>query len=257
MPTLTLGFMLIAAALGISLPSAAQTDKTTQPFIVELSVEDQSLSNNSPNFQETTLRLNRWLGPRHIVEFSLVNARRFGLRDNQLLASYVHPISDKLGVAVDASVCQSHNFLARHSLDLRLQYQFAPAWVAYAGVKNTQYPDLSVRQGLLMIERYIGAFSVAASWHPVQAFGKNTSSRVIKGYYYYGDDNMMGLILSSGQEATQISNALITLATVKSRTLSGRHWVKPRWAITYALGSTQQGDFYTRQGLRLGIQHAF
>ncbi|MBX7228011.1 MAG: YaiO family outer membrane beta-barrel protein [Burkholderiaceae bacterium] len=243
--------------LGSSLSATAQTDKTKQPFTVELSFDHQTLSNQSPSFQETALRLNRWLGPRHVIDFSLVNSQRFGLRDKQLLASYVHPVNDKLGIAIDAGFSPSQNFLPHHSLDLRLQYEFAPAWVAYAGLKNSQYKTLSVRQGLLMVERYIGPFSFALSWHPVQALGKSTSNQVLKAYYYYGQDNMLGLIYSRGQEATQINDALITLADVRSLTLSGRYWIAPEWAVNYSVGSTQQGSFYTRKGVRFGIQHSF
>lgn len=256
-PTLALVLTLGGGGLGAVLPAFAQTDEAPRPFTVELSSDKQRLSNNSPDWQETTLRLNRSLGQRQLVELSLVQSNRFGLRDDQLQAVYAQALTDKSGVTVDASFSPTHNFLAQRSLGLTLNYEFAPAWLAYVGAKNTQYNDASVAQGMLMVERYISSFSVAAAWRPVQAFGTTTSSQELRGNYYYGDKNMVGLILSSGQEATQVSSALIALADVKSIALTGRHWVRRDWAFTYVLNSTQQGDYYSRNGLRIGVQHIF
>lgn len=257
MSPLALVLTLVAVGFGAGRPALAQSDAAPRPFTVEFSSDNQRLSNNSPDWQETTLRLNRSLDRRQLLEFSLVQSNRFGLRDDQLQALYVHPLTDKLGVTVDASFSPTHNVLPQRSLGLTLNYEFAPAWLAYVGAKNTRYNDVSVAQGLFMVERYISSFSVAAAWRPVQVFGTSTSSQELRGSYYYGDKNVAGLILSSGQEATQVSSTLIALADVKSVALTGRHWVSRDWAFTYVLNSTQQGDFYTRNGLRIGVQHIF
>jgi YaiO family outer membrane protein len=256
-PALALVLTLAGGCLGASPMAFAQTVEAPRPYTVELSSDNQRLSNNSPDWQETTLRLNRSLAQRQLVEVSLVQSNRFGLRDEQLQAVYVHPLTDKLGATLDASFSPTHNFLAQRSLGMTLNYEFAPAWLVYVGAKNTQYNDASVDQGLLMVERYFGSFSAAAAWRPVRAFGTSTSSQELRGSYYYGDKNVVGLILSSGQEAAQISSTQIALADVKSTALTGRHWVSRDWAFTYALNSTRQGDFYTRNGLRIGVQYIF
>jgi YaiO family outer membrane protein len=256
-PPFALVLTLAGGCIGSAPTALAQTVGATRPNTVELSSDTQRLSNNGPDWQETTLRLNRSLGQRQLLEFSLVQSNRFGLHDDQLLALYAHPLTDKLGVTVDASFSPTYKFLAQRSLGLTLQYEFAPAWLAYVGARNTQYTDASVDQGLFMVEHYFGAFSAAAAWRPVQAFGTGTSSQELRGSYYYGDKNVVGLILSSGQEATQINSAQIALADVRSVALTGRHWISSDWAFTYVLNSTQQGDFYTRNGLRIGVQHIF
>jgi YaiO family outer membrane protein len=249
--TLALGYIATA-------PTAlAQTAEATRANTVELSSDTQRLSNNSADWQETTLRLNRSLGRRRLVEFSLVQSNRFGLHDDQLQALYAHPLTDKLGVTVDASFSPTYRFLPQRSLGLTLQYEFAPAWLAHVGARNTQYTEAAVAQGLFMVEHYFGAFSAAAAWRPVRAFGTSASSQELRGSYYYGEKNVVGLILSSGQEASQINSTQIALADVRSAALTGRHWISDDWALTYVLNSTQQGDFYTRNGLRIGVQHIF
>jgi hypothetical protein len=47
------------------------------------------------------------------------------------------------------------------------------------------------------------------------------------------------------------------LADVRAVALIGRHWLARDWAVTYALHRTRQGGFHTRNGLRIGVQHAY
>lgn len=235
----------------------AQADEAARPVTAELSAERQQLSNGGPDWTEQSLRLNRALGPRQLVEASLVQASRFGLHDEQLAATYVHPLAAKLSATVDASLSSTHHFLPQHSLGLLLQYEFAPAWLVHGGIKNTRYSDASIDQATLAIERYVSSFSWAAVWRPVWALGTSTSSAELKGSYYYGDKNVVTFAVASGQEATQVNSSLVTLADVRSVSLSGRHWVSRDWAVTYVLNSARQGDYYTRNGLRLGVQYTF
>ncbi|MBU0588312.1 MAG: YaiO family outer membrane beta-barrel protein [Gammaproteobacteria bacterium] len=249
--------LLATAPLWFSQAALAQAAAATPPNTLEMSHDQQNLSNNSPDWRETALRYNRSLGVRHGLDLTVLQASRFGLNDEQLLLSYVRPLSDRVGLTADASASPGHNFLPQRSLALTLDYGFAPAWLAYVGLKNTRYTDTTIEQGLLMVERYIGAFSVAAAWRPVQALGTATSSHELRGSYYYGDKNSITLLVSDGQESTQINSNQISLANVSTTALYGRHWISRDWALTYALNSTRQGDFYTRNGLRFGVQHIF
>jgi YaiO family outer membrane protein len=234
----------------------AQPAAVATPVTLELSTEQQQLSHGKPGWTENTVRLNRQLGPRQLIEASLVQANRFNTNDEQLNATYVQPLSEKLAVTVDGSLGTMHRFLPQHSLGLTLQYEFAPAWLVHGGVKSTRYNDVSVEQSILMVEHYVSAFSWAVAWRPVRVSDTSTSSAELRGSYYYGEKNAVTLSASNGQEAT-IDNTLVTLANVSSIALSGRHWVNRDWALTYVLNSTHQGDYYSRNGLRIGVQYIF
>ncbi len=86
------------------LSSWAQPGATPHPVTVELGTESQHLSNGSPDWHETSLQLNRPLGERHLVDVTLLQADRFGLRDEQILASDSRPWTGKLVGALDASL---------------------------------------------------------------------------------------------------------------------------------------------------------
>lgn len=49
---------------------------------------------------------------------------------------------------------------------------------------------------------------------------------------------------------------LIT-SDVRGISFLGRHWFSRHWAMTWEVGHLEQGDYYSRQWLQLGLRHAF
>lgn len=239
-----------------ALPVGAQTTAAT-PLSVELATGRQRLSNGSPDWTETSAKLSHGWGTRQLSELGLVQTERFGLRDEQLIGQLVRPLSPLLTATVDASWSPSHQVLARYHLGGMLQYEFAPAWLVHGGLRRTYYDTATVTQGTFMLERYVGSFSGLLAWRPVQTQGRSTSGLEVRGSYYYAEKSSVGLSLASGQEAARIDSNTVQLADVRSVTAFGRHWLAPDWALNYEWGSTRQGDFYTRRGWRIGVQHLF
>ncbi len=246
--------LLALASLG-ALPAGAQT--AAAPLSVELATGRQQLSNGSPDWTENSVKLAHGWGTRQLSELGLVQTRRFGLRDEQLTGLLVRPLSPQLTASVDASWSPSHEVLARYHLGGMLQVEFAPAWLVHGGLRRTHYDTATVTQGTVMLERYVSRFSWLAAWRPVQSQGRSTASLELRGSYYYAEKSSVGLSLASGQEAARIDSNTVRLAQVRSATALGRHWLAPDWALNYEWGSTRQGDFYTRRGWRIGVQHLF
>lgn len=236
-------------------PALAET--AGRPTTVEVAHEHESLTNGLDDWRENSLQIGHSYAPRQAVGLSLRQTRRFGLNDTAIGLTWSQPLDDRLTASLEASASPTHRVLARHALGANLQYEFAPAWLVHTGLKSTQYDNATVNQGLLMLEHYVSSFSGSLAWHPVSALGTHSHSTELRGHYYYGDKSMIGLIVASGKEATTISNQKVALADVRSVALMGRHWVRGDWAVTYAVTRTRQGSFYNRNGVRLGVQHAF
>ena len=147
--------------------------------------------------------------------------------------------------------------LARYGIDGTLQYELSPGWLAHAGLGNKRYDSVEVNRASLMLEHYFSSFSVSAAWRPVRALGVSASSVELRGSYYYGDSNFVGLIVSRGQEATPVNANTVLLADVRATAILGRHWLGRQWAINYAISSTQQGSLYNRNSVSLGAQYLF
>lgn len=228
-----------------------------EPLSLEVASGRQQLSNGSPDWTETSARLTHRRGQRHASELGLVQTERFGLRDEQLTGALARPLQPRLTASVDASFSPTHHVLARHHLGATLQYEFAPAWLVHGGLRSTRYDSATVTQATVMLERYLASWRGLLAWRPVQTLGRSTSSLELRGDYYYADKSSIGLSLADGQEAAQISDTVLELADVRATTLIGRHWLTPDWALAYEWNSTRQGDFYTRRGWRIGVQHLF
>lgn len=255
LPPTAIATLLLA---GLSaLPAAAQPSAAADPWSVEFATSRQQLSNSSPDWTENAARLSHRWGTRHTSELGVAQTRRFGLDDEQLSGLLVRPLGERLTATVDASLSPTHRVLPTHHLGAMLQYEFAPAWLVHGGLRSTQYNTATVTQGTAMLERYVGAFSWLAAWRPVQTQGSSTSSTELRGSYYYGERSSVSLSVSAGQEAVQISDTELQLADVRSTVLGGRHWLAPAWALNYEWSSTRQGEFYTRSGWRIGVQHLF
>lgn len=245
----------LALSLATGMPAIANTaDAQTQ---VELSAESSRLSNDSPDWQELSLRINQQRGQRNVKELTLTQTSRFGLDDQRISGLYASPLNERLTAMLAASISPSHRVLERHGIDGTLQYEFAPAWLIHASLANKRYDSANVNQGSLMLEHYFSSFSASAAWRPVRALGVSSSSTELRGYYYYRDTNYIGVIVSSGQEATSINAGTVVLTDVRATALLGRHRLSRQWAINYAITRTRQGSFYNRNTVRLGVQHLF
>ncbi|MDQ3061100.1 MAG: YaiO family outer membrane beta-barrel protein [Pseudomonadota bacterium] len=243
------------SSLALSASSLAQsTPPQTQ---IEISAESSHLSNASPDWRAKSVRLARKLGPRDVKELTLTHTSRFGLDDQQISGAYAVPVSDRLTATLGASISPSHRVLARHGLEGALQYEFAPGWLAHAGLGHRRYDTASVRQASVMLERYFSSFSLSAAWRPVRALGANASSAELRGTYYYAEASSIGLVVSSGQEATSVNAGTVVLADVRAAALLGRHQLNRQWSLSYALSRTLQGQFYNQSSVRLGAQYIF
>jgi YaiO family outer membrane protein len=241
---------------GGTVPQAAPDGRTT----VGVAGSYERLTGNQPSWRDYSLRFNKDFGSRRILDATVTEATRFGQNDTQASAMYSSPINSTLAASVEGNFSPTHRVLSRYSLGGALQYEFARAWLAHGGLKTTEFNDVRVNQGLLMLEHYFSDFSLAVALRPSRAFGTTANSTELRGGYYYGDRNSISLSLSGGREATTVgigAGSGVVLTDVQTLALFGRHWLNRNWSANYAIGHTRQGDFYSRNGISLGVGYSF
>ncbi len=248
--------LLVALALS-PLPLLAQDQPPAVVNRLQVSAEHNRLDHGLRNWDEVTVRYSRQWDRRELAEVALTQARRFGATDRQVEALYVRPLGPRLVATAQLAFSPEHRFLARHSLEAGAQYEFQPAWLLHGRLRHTSYDTASVDQATLMLERYAANYSASLAWKPVRALGTHATGYELRASRYYADDSHVGLILSSGQEATQLGAGAVALADVRSVALVGRHRLDRAWSVNYALSRTRQGDFYSRTGFSAGVQHNF
>ncbi|HWU97548.1 MAG TPA: YaiO family outer membrane beta-barrel protein [Oxalicibacterium sp.] len=216
----------------------------------------ERLSNDSPDWTDSAVSIRRDLGVRHLVEATLVETERFDLSDTQINALYSFPVNAALTATLEGNTSPTHRVLAKNAFGGTLQYEFAPAWLLHGGGKSTRYDDVRVNQGVLMLEHYFSSYSWLVGWRPTRAFGTTAHAVEARGAYYYGDKNSATILIAAGKEAASIGTD-VTLTSVRSLVLIGRHWLDKDWAFNYSIGHTRQGDLYERNGIDIGVQYNF
>lgn len=244
------------ALLALLLVHFALPSQSAGQTSVGVAAGREQLSNDTPDWRESTLQVRHTFSRHHLLDLSLGETDRFGLGDTRVGAVYARPLADRLSATISAEWSPTHRVLAEQAVGGMLQYEFAPAWLVHAGGKTTGYDAVRVNQATLMLERYVSSFSWAAAWRPVRAYGTTVHGVDLRAAYYYGDANSVALTVAAGEEAAAIGDAVV-LTDVRSIALTGRHFLNRSWSVAYAFGRTRQGDFYTRNGIHIGVQYAY
>lgn len=245
-------FLLTAGlALSALLPAAAPA-QTTAGF----AVGGDRLTAGRESWRNESVFVDHKSEAGHIGGVRINTTQRFGLNDQQIEGFYSRKLSDTLRAGIDGNLSPSHQVLAKSGLGGTLNYEFAPAWLLNGGLRQARYDNVTVNQLSLGAEHYFGDWGAALTVFNSHAYGENAQTWVGRLSRYYGDRDRINLLLATGREPTSIAGTIIN-SDVRAITLTGRHWIAPRVAIDYAVGTTRQGDFYSRTGGSLGLVVSF
>ena len=240
----------------LSLPALASAAEPHPSTTLGVEAAHESLDNGSDDWRALTLRARHDFRPRQLAELTFGETERFGLRDNQVGMLYSTAIGAALTATVDANFSSTHRVLARNAAGASLQYEFRKGWLAHAGLRTSDYSSARVNQAHMMIEQYVGAASWSLAWRPTRAFATTAHSAELRGAWYYGERNAVGLSFARGKEAASTPFA-VTLTDVRAVALTGRHAIAPHWTVNYALAHTRNSGLYTRKGISGGLAYTF
>lgn len=211
------------------------------------------------NWHSNYIEAAKQLGDRRSIYGSLRDTDRFNMKDNEWLAGGYFPLSHRLTLLAEGNSSPSHNTLARWSALSQIQYAFDEGWGVHFGARHTVYNSALINTLTFTGERYWSDYR-AAFTHTESALAEagSASNERIQLSRYYGDMSFVGAGLSQGSEIENLGLPLGILSTrVQSLVLNGRHWFSRDWAASYELAITEQGNYYTRNTLRLGLRRQF
>jgi YaiO family outer membrane protein len=159
---------------------------------------------------------------------------------------------------LEGTFSPTSHVLPKWSLFGEYQYVLGKGWVAHLGLRHAEFPDTGTYMGALTMEKYWGDYRAAIVLSPsvVEGAGLTASYRVVLDRYY-GDGSRIGLGYTIGRELEKIGQDSVLATDVSAFNLLGRHRFPGQWAATYELSIHQQGDFYTRRGVRFGLRYIF
>jgi YaiO family outer membrane protein len=220
----------------------------------------ENLDRGQPDWQSLYLEAAHDFAPRQTFYGQARETERFGFRDSELSAGYYHPLGPHWTGVVEASVSPDHNVLPQSAIFGQLSWQFAQGWVASGGARYNSYTDNDARTLNLGLERYFSSYRAFYALYNGKPQGGPSASAQRLGLelLYCGERCRAGAAVTWGREVEYVGppTGIIT-SDVRAFGVFGRHWLAPSWAMTWDLGTHEQGDLYRRTGVRLGLRHHF
>ena len=219
----------------------------------------ETLDHGKPDWKSIYLEAAHDLAKRQTVYGGVRETERFDFRDTELAAGYYHPFTEHSTAQVEGSHSSSHNVLPENSLFGAASWELSKGWVASGGLRYNQYTDNDSRVLNAGLERYFGSFRAFYAIFNGKPQGAPSASAQRLGLdYYYGEKSRVGAGVTWGREVEYVGppTGIIT-SDVRAISIYGRHWLTPAWAVSWEALRHQQGDLYTRTGVRLGLRHHF
>jgi YaiO family outer membrane protein len=256
--TLPLNFIL-AAALSLPMLAQAADSSSAKPDEIESGVSHYALTNGYANWDSAYVDAAHRFGERNSLYGELRESRRYNLTDRDISGGYYHPLSQTWTALIEAGASPDHSYLPKNFWFGQLQKSFNDGWDVQVGWRHTQYTLASTELMALTGERYWGNYRAAYTLYLGKLQGAGTApSHLGQVSYYYSDHSYFTLALSKGRQAESIGPGLgVMLLDVRNVSFSGRHWLNSAWGLSYEALSEQQGNLYSRKGIRLGLRYAF
>lgn len=219
----------------------------------------ETLTNGKPDWKSTYLEAAHDFAKRQTLYGGVRETERFDFRDTELAAGYYHPLTEHFTAQVEASHSPSHNVLPENAVFAAAAWELSKGWVASGGARYNEYTDNDSRVLNAGIERYFGAYRAFYAVYNGKPQGAPSASAQRLGLdYYYGEKSRVGAGVTWGREVENVGppTGIIT-SDVRAISVFGRHWLTRAWAVSWEALRHQQGDLYTRTGVRLGLRHLF
>lgn len=242
---------IVMLAVSLDLLAESQTD-------AEIGFWNENLDNGFGDWSSEYLYASHRFAPHQTLYGGLWRTRRFTRDDNEILAGYYHPVSERVSALIEGAVSPTHEVLPKSSLFGQLEAKVGMGFAVHFGYRHTEYNQIYADVALATVERYWSNYRAAYTYY----LGKpenagSAGSHSFRFAYYYGERNSVGVGFTTGREVERVSPQQVLSTDVDSYVVSGAHWFAPSWAANFDLTWHEQGDLYTRRGFRLGLRHLF
>ena len=213
------------------------------------------LSNGAPDWSRQFLRLDWETGESAALFAELSRSERFDERDSSL---YVGGTWDalphwQLGAALAGT--EEPRFLPERELSFDATRAWAHGWGTALGVRQRDYVTGDVRSYAFTGEKYFSDFRVAYRLdHSRQSGADSALTHALTLAWYPNEKRSLGVTLGSGEEIEIIGLDQLLRTSVDNVTLTGNENLSGRLALSWWVGTHEQGDFYRRDYAGLSIR---
>ena len=237
-------------------PAPVNAESSTE---VEFVYSEERLTNGYGDWRSAGLDVVHKFDRRKVLYASYRELERFRKRDRKAMIGFYQPLNEKWTLLLEAHASPTHKVVPKWSTLAQIERSFKKGLILKSGFRRTSYNTTSANIVNAEVEKYFGNNRAAYSFHinNLKGAGTSPSHRIQYTRYYGSRINLIGASYSFGKELESLGDLGTLQSRIKNLSVSGRHWVKRKWAINYGVTVHQQGDLYIRSGLRFGVRYKF
>lgn len=219
----------------------------------------EELSGGRPAWRGATVGIERRLADRRRVHAGLHLEERFDTRDEQVTLAFVDRLNDDWSYSVSGDVAPDAEVLPEWNLALEAGRALPGDRSLGFRARHTSYSTAGVDSLAATIEQYLDWFRVSYTLNAAKTSDIDDPSfaHLVRVAHDYGRDSYMALALGFGEEAETVAPGVVQVTDTKVVSLNGIHWRNAAWGFSWEAGWYEQGDFYDRIRVRLGLEHRF
>jgi len=235
-------------------PAGAQTNDAEHPGSIQFRVAYEQLSKGYAPWRSASLDV-RGSGFSAAVE----ETTRFSQLDHNITGGVQRHLASRLIVASEAGVSPSHHVSPTWGLAGRVELDAGAGWGLQASLQHRRYTSASVDLSAMTVERYFSRWRAAYTLYLARLRGGEASaSHRAQGDLYYGrSSNSVGVSVSTGDELENLQPIGVLRTPVHAASVVGRQWIAPTWCVEYDALVHEQGTFYTRRRVSVGLGYRF
>ena len=223
----------------------------------DLSYEE--LSGGRPAWKGASLGFDYRLGGSRHFFTGLHLEERFGTRDEQMLVGLADRLNDDWSYGMSADAAPGAEILPEWSFSLEAGRALAHDWSLGLRYRHASHSTADVDTLSTSAEKYVGPYSLGYSLvtAKVSGIGDPHFGHLLRLNRDYGDANRVALVAGFGEEAETVAPGVVQVTDTRSLSLSGVHWARTAWGLSWEAGWYEQGDLYDRIRIRLGLERRF
>lgn len=229
---------------------------------VEAGYSSELLSNGFDSWSSMYLSAEHQFMNSNKIYTTITQTERFNLKDTEYLLGFYTPIDSKWNALLETSYSPLPKVLSQWSAYIQLKHLFDYGWNSHIAWRQTGYLETDTQAFRWGVERYWKdyrmSYTLSLSQLNATAVAKDTFlSHLISADYFYGEKNVVGAGITSGQELEYSGRPNPPVSNIFAYYLKGRHWFTAKWAVSYDMSFHQQGTNYSRLGYRLGLRYRY
>lgn len=228
--------------------TAAGTTELTVSRVV------QSLSNGTPDWHTTLIRVSREKPSGAGFSGSMQREQRFGASDTAAGFEARFSATPVWTTGLDLEFSPDADFMAQTTIAGWASRPVSSAWETVIRARHRRYDSAEVTSGAATAARYVGDFRAAYTLNLARLNGDATSlAHVVTLNYYRSEALELDLTLSRGEEAEAVSPGAVLQTDIRAVTLGARHRLGGNWRLEWWLGTQRQGELYRRKYVGVSI----